>query len=134
MNQIKEMLKNIKQKLIGQRAVTFFKKWNEFVILIPIGTALLLISPVWLYQLSGGTAATYDLGVTQKFIYAILTVSVASGLASVVMKLNFPEVFNYLFHGFGAEYQNLSVVNKLLIAFSIYGFLFTMMVISILIF
>jgi len=134
MSEFRELLNRVTEKLFSERFSTFFKKWNEFVILIPIGTALLLISPIWLYQLSGGTAATYDLGVTQKFIYGILTISVASGFASVVMKLNFPEVFNYLFHGFGVGYENLSVMNKLLIAFSIYGFLSTMMVISILIF
>ncbi len=134
MSEFRELLNRVTEKLFSERFSTFFKKWNEFVILIPIGTALLLISPIWLYQLSGGTAATYDLGVTQKFIYSILTISVASGFASVVMKFNFPEVFNYLFHGFGADYINLSVTKKLLIAFCIYGSLVLLMALAILIF
>ncbi len=128
---MKEFLKNIIKHLFNEKLSIWLKKWNEWAILLPIASIILLVSQIWLYHLSGGIAATYDLGVTQKFIYAILTISIASGFASIVMKLSFPDVFDYLFHCLSKDWPNMPVRAKQVIAFSMYAFFIIMMVITI---
>jgi len=94
------MLETLKTKLN-----LLLKKWNEWIFLIPIFSLLLIISPFYLHRLDP-TAATFDLGITQKFILGAITVSLASGLASLLIRLNFPKLFDYLFNCLETDINN----------------------------
>lgn len=76
----------------------FVKKWNEaFLLVVAIIT--------WCYsddflRWIDPTAAVFDAGVLQKFIYAFIGSCIAHFVTWLMLKLTFPEIHSYLYEVF----------------------------------
>lgn len=82
------MLKTLKK--IGN----FILKWNELVT-IPLALLLWYFSDTFLRWLDP-TAATYDAGIFQIILFAIIQFFIFSGVIWVYIKITFPKVYKYL--------------------------------------
>jgi len=81
----------------------FLKTWNELLTL-PIALLLWWISPVLLRMLDP-TAATYDSGVLQNIIFGVIMFLTASFTAWLIIKLQWPKLFQYLDEGLEKDFQ-----------------------------
>lgn len=84
-----ERLKNF-----GKKILKFFASWSE-IITIPLALILWYFSGT-LLRLLDPTAATYDAGIFQIILFAIIQFFIFSGVIWIFMKITFPEVYKYL--------------------------------------
>jgi len=84
----------------------FLASWSELVT-IPLGIILWYFSPYLLHMMDK-TAATYDAGIFQIILFAIIQFFIFSGVIWVYIKITFPEVYKYLDDALG---ENLDTKN-----------------------
>lgn len=77
-----------------RKIVNFLLSWNE-LLSIPIALLLWWASPVLIRWLDP-TAATYDGGIFQQIIFAVIAVLVFHGMAWLLLKITFPHVYQYM--------------------------------------
>jgi hypothetical protein len=90
-----------------KKFLRFIANWNELVT-IPLGILLWYFSPVFLRWLDP-TAATYDAGIFQIILFAIIQFFIFSGMVWVYIKITFPKVYKYLDDVLG---DNLNTKNE----------------------
>ena len=100
----------------------FICKWSELVT-IPIALILWWLSPLILRGLDS-TAATYDAGIFQAILFAIIAFFILIGVVWIYMKISFPKVYKFLDQAFGknldpeqadisfSKYTNLTLWQK----------------------
>lgn len=71
----------------------FLLTWHEFIS-VPLAILLFWFSP-YLLRLIDPTAASYDAGILQKLVIALIAVFLFNGFAWFMLKINFPQVYNY---------------------------------------
>jgi hypothetical protein len=96
----------------------YLKVWRELFSLA-VGLLLWMKSSVLLHWLDP-TAGTYDAGIFQIYLFAIIGLFVLHGVVRILMKLIWPTVDNYLDHHFKADFQTLSPWQKLKLSSSIF--------------
>lgn len=74
--------------------VKFVRKWHE-LISIPIAVVLWIFSPIFLRWIDP-TAATFDAGVLQKILFAVIALFVCNGVVWLLIKLTFPRAYKFL--------------------------------------
>lgn len=82
----------------------FLAKWSE-LITIPIGFLLWYLSPTFLRWLDP-TAATYDAGIFQIILFAIISFFIFAGVIWIYIKVTFPKVYKYLDDVLGSNLSN----------------------------
>lgn len=73
------------------------RQFNELTVGVPTALVLWFFSAGFLYWLDP-TSALYDAAVLQKLLFGVLAVVIASGVAFLGIKFNFPQIYNYLYH------------------------------------
>lgn len=81
------------------KIMKFLTKWSE-LITIPIALILWWLSPGILRMLDS-TAATYDAGIFQVILFAIIQFLIYCGIVWIYLKIAFPNVYKYLDDVFG---------------------------------
>lgn len=82
----------------------FLLRWNE-LITIPIGLILWKYSGLFLRWIDP-TAATYDAGIFQVILFAIITFFILSGVIWIYIKITFPKVYKYLDDVLGSNLES----------------------------
>lgn len=76
-----------------KRGVRFVRKWHELMS-IPIAIVVWHLSPYFLRWLDP-TSATFDSGILQKIIFAIVALFVGNGVVWLLMKLTWPKLYKF---------------------------------------
>ncbi len=97
-------------KMVLNVIFRFVCKWSEFVT-IPIALILWWLSPSILRSLDN-TAATYDAGIFQAILFAIIAFFILAGVVWIYIKISFPSVYKYLDEAFGKNLQNSECTNE----------------------
>jgi len=100
-----------------------FRWWNE-VVSIPIGLIAFYFYPD-LALLLENKPAIWGVGTLQKFVFAFSLVSIANGIAGLLVKLVVPNVFDFKDREFQTAFQDTTPFQKcvlLLLWFSAYFF------------
>ena len=101
----------------------FVKIWRELCSTL-IGLLLWVFSPMFLRKIDP-TAATYDSGVLQVYLFAIIGLFILHGIIRILMKLIWPSVDQYLDQEFASDFQKIETWQKLKLAsFIFFAFLF----------
>ena len=81
--------------LVGvfQKAPRFVRKWHE-LLSIPIALVLWYLSPTFLRWMDP-TAATFDSGILQKILFAVVALLVGNGVVWLVLKLTWPRAYKF---------------------------------------
>jgi len=90
-----------------KKILKFLASWSELVT-IPIALILWYFSGTFLKWLDP-TSATYDAGIFQIILFAIIQFFIFSGVIWIFMKITFPEVYKYLDDALG---DNLRIKNN----------------------
>ena len=90
-----------------KKVLKFLASWSELVT-IPLALVLWYFSGTFLRWLDP-TSATYDAGIFQIILFAIIQFFILSGVIWIYMKITFPEVYKYLDDALG---DNLKVENN----------------------
>lgn len=69
-------------------------KWNEYIT-IPIALLLWYLSP-YLIHLVDSTAATYDTGIFQIILFAIIQLLIFNGIVWLIIRWTFPGIYKFL--------------------------------------
>jgi len=77
-----------------KKIIRFITKWSELVT-IPIALTLWYFSDVFVRWLDP-TSATYDAGIFQVILFAIIQFFILSGVIWIYMKITFPKTYKYL--------------------------------------
>ena len=114
---MRRLLKN--QSFSGWKHLwNYLKLWRE---LSSIAAALFLwINSGWLLRKLDPTAATYDAGVFQVYLFAIVGLFLLHGIVRILMKLIWPTSDHYLDHHFANDFNQLAPWQKLKLATSIF--------------
>ena len=96
----------------------YLKVWRELFSLA-VGLLLWVKSGILLRYLDP-TAGTYDAGIFQVYLFAIIGLFVLHGIVRILMKLIWPSMDNYLDHEFKQDFQTLSPWQKLKLSSSIF--------------
>ena len=96
----------------------YLKVWRELFSLV-VGLLLWVKSGILLRYLDP-TAGTYDAGVFQVYLFAIIGLFVLHGIVRILMKLIWPSMDDYLDHEFTQDFQTLSPWQKLKLSSSIF--------------
>ena len=96
----------------------YLKVWRELFSLA-VGLLLWVKSGILLHWLDP-TAGTYDAGIFQVYLFAIIGLFVLHGVVRILMKLIWPTVDTYLDHNFRQDFQTLSPWQKLTLSSAIF--------------
>ncbi|MBQ4818882.1 hypothetical protein [Aquimarina sp. MMG016] len=101
----------------------YFKVWRELSSLA-VGLILWIHSAVFLRWIDP-TSGTYDAGVFQVYLFAIIGIFVLHGIVRILMKLIWPTSEHYLDHHFRNDFNTITPWQKLkLSTFIFFAFLF----------
>ncbi|TPN82938.1 hypothetical protein [Aquimarina algicola] len=101
----------------------YFKVWRELSSLA-VGLLLWIQSATFLHWIDP-TAGTYDAGVFQVYLFAIIGIFILHGIVRILMKLIWPTPEDYLDHQFMNDFKTLTPWQKLkLSTFIFFAFLF----------
>jgi len=81
-------------KNIFKSILKFISKWSELVT-IPLAIILWVFSGTFLRWIDP-TSATYDAGIFQIILFAIIQFFILSGVVWIYIKITFPKVYKYL--------------------------------------
>jgi hypothetical protein len=81
-------------KDILRKVRKFLRDWHELITL-PIAMLLWVYSPTFLRWIDP-TAASYDAGIFQIILFAIIELMVFNAVVWIIIKLTFPDVYKYL--------------------------------------
>ncbi|WP_108802161.1 hypothetical protein [Aquimarina sp. Aq107] len=102
---------------------SYFKVWRELSSLA-VGLILWIHSAVFLRWIDP-TAGTYDAGVFQVYLFAIIGIFILHGIVRILMKLIWPTSEDYLDHHFRNDFNTVTPWQKLkLSTFIFFAFLF----------
>lgn len=91
---------------------------------VPLALAIFHFSPMLLRHIDP-MAATFDAGVLQNIVFAVVAILVFSGASFMGIKLNFPLLYEYYEKLSGESFLKLSEKSKVIILLCVYfGFLF----------
>ena len=101
----------------------YLKVWRE---LSSLAVAMLLwAKSTWLLRKMDPTAATYDAGVFQVYLLAVIGLFLLHGIVRILMKLIWPTSDDYLDHEFKQDFNTIKPWQKLkLSTFIFFAFLF----------
>ncbi|WP_378182048.1 hypothetical protein [Aquimarina sp. SS2-1] len=121
---MKQLIKWFKRNLkLLKPLCGYFKVWREFSSLA-VGLILWIHSAVFLRWIDP-TAGTYDAGVFQVYLFAIIGIFILHGIVRILMKLIWPTSENYLDHHFRNDFNTITPWQKLkLSTFIFFAFLF----------
>lgn len=107
----------------------YIKVWRE---LSSILVALFLwANSAWFLHLIDPTAATYDAGVFQVYLFAIIGLFILHGVVRILMKLIWPTSDDYLDHEFAKDFKTITKWQKLkLSTFIFFAFLFAVVLLA----
>jgi hypothetical protein len=105
--------------------VKFFTSRQELV-LGPLGIVLWFVSAP-LIRLFDPTAATYDLAVFQKIVFALICFCIFSFSAWMLIRIQFPKLYDYLDNKFDEDFNSISTnpqfqCDRLKVSFSVLAF------------
>ena len=101
----------------------YFKLWRELSSLA-VGLILWMHSAVFLRWIDP-TAGTYDAGVFQVYLFAIIGIFILHGIVRILMKLIWPTSENYLDNHFRNDFNTITPWQKLKLSTCIFfAFLF----------
>ncbi|WP_103072276.1 hypothetical protein [Aquimarina sediminis] len=101
----------------------YFKVWRELSSLA-VGLILWVHSAVFLRWIDP-TAGTYDAGIFQVYLFAIIGIFILHGIVRILMKLIWPTSEEYLDHQFRNDFKTITPWQKLkLSTFIFFAFLF----------
>ena len=83
-----------KRKQAGKLAVKYFRRFNEFAVLL-LALWLLAANNQWVRAIDP-TAATYDAGVYQDLLLRVCKFFVATGIAWIALRLQLPKLYKYI--------------------------------------
>ncbi|WP_010182645.1 hypothetical protein [Aquimarina agarilytica] len=107
----------------------YFKVWREFSSLA-VGLFLWLQSATFLRWIDP-TAGTYDAGIFQVYLFAIIGLFILHGVIRILMKLIWPTSENYLDNQFTHDFKTITPWQKLKLSTSIFfGFLFAVVLLA----
>ncbi|MEM9388840.1 MAG: hypothetical protein AAGA02_00115 [Bacteroidota bacterium] len=110
-------------KYILKKAWNYIKLWRE-LFSIAVGLILWSYSPVLLRRIDP-TAGTYDAGIFQIYLFAIIGIFILHGIVRILMKLIWPTPEDYLDNQFGHDFKHIEPWQKLkLSTFIFFAFLF----------
>ena len=120
MKQLIEWFKNTK---IIKPLCGYFKVWRELSSLA-VGLILWMYSAVFLRWIDP-TAGTYDAGIFQVYLFAIIGIFILHGIVRILMKLIWPTSEDYLDNHFRNDFKTITPWQKLKLSTSIFfAFLF----------
>ena len=100
----------------------YLKVWRELFSIV-VGLLLWSYSPLLLRRVDP-TAATYDAGVFQIYLFAIIGLFILHGVVRILMKLIWPIPEEYLDHQFATDFKHIEPWQKLkLSTFIFFAFL-----------
>ena len=107
----------------------YLKVWRE---LSSIAIALFVwANSSWLLRKVDPTAATYDAGVFQVYLFAILGLFLLHGIVRILMKLIWPSSDQYLDSQFAQDFKTITAWQKLkLSTFIFFAFLFAVVLLA----
>jgi hypothetical protein len=107
----------------------YLKVWRE---LSSIAVALFLwVNSAWFLRKIDPTAATYDAGVFQVYLFAIIGLFLLHGIVRILMKLIWPTSDDYLDHQFAQDFKTIEPWQKLkLSTFIFFAFLFVVVLLA----
>jgi hypothetical protein len=108
------------------RLFRWLQEHNEYVPLF-IALLLFLFSPIAL-RFIDPTAGTYDVGVLQVMILAVISFCVFQAVVWMTLKVNWLPLRKYFEHDFTDDFFNLTPCQKITISLSVYFFLFLLLV------
>ena len=101
----------------------YFKVWRELSSLA-VGLILWIHSAVFLRWIDP-TAGTYDAGIFQVYLFAIIGIFILHGIVRILMKLIWPTSEEYLDNHFRNDFKTITPWQKLkLSTFIFFAFLF----------
>lgn len=77
-----------------KKITKFLRRWNE-LLTIPVAFVLWFYSPQ-LLRLLDPTAAAFDAGIFQIFLFAIIGLLIFHGIVWLILKLSWPTVYKHL--------------------------------------
>ncbi|WP_081483260.1 hypothetical protein [Aquimarina agarilytica] len=121
MKNIMQWLQTILEKL--KPLCGYFKVWRELSSLA-VGLILWMHSAVFLRWIDP-TAGTYDAGIFQVYLFAIIGIFILHGIVRILMKLIWPTSEEYLDNHFRNDFKTITPWQKLkLSTFIFFAFLF----------
>ena len=121
MKNIMQWLQTILEKL--KPLCGYFKVWRELSSLA-VGLILWIHSAVFLRWIDP-TAGTYDAGIFQVYLFAIIGIFILHGIVRILMKLIWPTSEEYLDNHFRNDFKTITPWQKLkLSTFIFFAFLF----------
>jgi hypothetical protein len=109
-----------KIKNLFSLVIKFFQTWNE-LILGPVSIVLWVISIVVIHFLDQ-TAATYDVAVFQKIIFALTAFCAFSFSAWLLCRVQFPKVFQFLSESFDSNFSTLTPLQQCVISLCVLAY------------
>jgi hypothetical protein len=107
-----------KSKPFFRKVRSFAKVWREFSSIL-VGLLLWFNSPILLRMLDP-TAGTYDAGVFQIYLFAVIGLYILHGVVRILMKLIWPTSDHYLDNQFAHDFQLIAPWQKLKLSVSIF--------------
>lgn len=121
MRNLMQWLQTILEKL--KPLCGYFKVWRELSSLA-VGLILWIHSAVFLRWIDP-TAGTYDAGIFQVYLFAIIGIFILHGIVRILMKLIWPTSEEYLDNHFRNDFKTITPWQKLkLSTFIFFAFLF----------
>lgn len=127
---MKKIINWFKQNFNGEAPIwEYFKIWRELSSLA-IGLLLWVHSAVFL-RWADPSAGTYDAGIFQIYLFAIIGVFILHGIVRILMKLIWPTPDDYLDTEFQYDFQTLEAWQKLkLSTFIFFAFFYAIILLS----
>ena len=127
MKTIKQWLAFLREQL--KPVQPYLKTWREFSSLA-VGLFLWLQSVTFLRWMDP-TAGTYDAGIFQVYLFAIIGLFVLHGVIRILMKLIWPTSESYLDNQFTHDFKTITPWQKLKLSTSIFfAFLFAVVLLA----
>jgi hypothetical protein len=118
-----------KSKPFFKRVWSFTQVWREFSSIL-VGISLWINSSTLLRWMDP-TAGTYDSGVFQIYLFAVIGLYILHGVVRILMKLIWPTSDHYLDHQFAHDFQLIAPWQKLkLSVFIFFALLFALVLLA----
>ena len=107
----------------------YMKVWRELSSMV-VGLLLWMQSAVFLHWIDP-TAGTYDAGIFQIYLFAVIGLFILHGVVRILMKLIWPSSDDYLDHEFRKDFKTVTPWQKLkLSTFIFFAFLYAVVLLA----
>ncbi|PTB97998.1 hypothetical protein C9994_00125 [Marivirga lumbricoides] len=96
----------------------YLKVWRELSSIVI--AFVLWVNSSWLLRKLDPTAATYDAGIFQVYLFAIIGLFLLHGIVRILMKLIWPTSDDYLDNRFAQDFKTITAWQKLKLSTSIF--------------